>query len=282
MAQIGLSNLYYAPITEGVNGVESFGTPVKLAKMISADISIDSDNAILWADDGADVVMKEFTGGTISLNVNDLGDSVAAALLGARVDGKGVLVSAAEDVPPPVAIGFQSKSAKGGDRYFWFYRVTFGLPSTNLNTKGESVEFATPTIEGTISRTNKTDSTGKHPWKYEAKGGEADDTVTSTWFNAVKWPYSGGTPGLATLTFSAGALIPATFNPDTLNYLLSLAASTTTVSWTSTSAVAATINGSSFANGDSVSASVGNNPMVITCTDSDNQKNYFINVYRSE
>lgn len=190
MAQIGLKNLYYATITEDANGAETYGTPALLAKAISAEFNITDDNATLYADDGADVVIREFQSGTLTLGVNDLSTAALAALTGATVDSKGILVSAAENTPAPVAIGFQSKSAKGGDRYFWFYRVTFAAPSGTLNTKGETISFETPSIEGTISRRNKLDGYNKHPWKAEVKAGETgvDATTITNWFSAVYEP----------------------------------------------------------------------------------------------
>lgn len=190
MAQIGLKNLYYAPITEDEYGNETYGTPVRLAKAINADMTVNSNDATLYADDGADVVFRDFINGTLTLEVNDLGNAVAAALLGASIDANGALVSSGEDVPPPVAIAFQSKSARGGDRYFWFYRVTFSVPSASIQTKGESIEFATPSIEGTISRRNLPDTNNKHPWKIEAKAGEANQTIIAGWFDAVIEPAS--------------------------------------------------------------------------------------------
>ena len=39
MATIGLRDLYRAPITIGDDGVEEYGTPVKMAKAISAELS---------------------------------------------------------------------------------------------------------------------------------------------------------------------------------------------------------------------------------------------------
>ena len=40
MATIGLRDLYRAPITIGDGGVEEYGTPVKMAKAISAELSV--------------------------------------------------------------------------------------------------------------------------------------------------------------------------------------------------------------------------------------------------
>lgn len=187
MAQIGLKNLFYAPITEDEDGNETYGTPVRLAKAIDASLTINRDDATLYADDGADVILREFQNGAITLGINDLENKVAAVLCGATVDANGVLVSTGEDTPPAVAVGFQSRSAKGGDRFFWLYRVVFGIPGASLKTKGESVEFSTPSIEGTISRRNKTDVNGKHPWKAEVKAGDTGvaNSVTENWFKSV-------------------------------------------------------------------------------------------------
>lgn len=191
MAQVGLKNLYYATITEdSTTGNETFGTPSILAKAISAEISVESNEAILYADDGADVIVKEFKQGTIKLNLNELSKANAAALLGMTVDTNGVLVAASENASVPVAIGFQSASAKGGDKYYWLYRCTFAIPSDSLKTKGDGIEFATPTIEGVFTRRNKPDYAGKHPWKAEVKAGETGVAAAtiSGWFTAVYEP----------------------------------------------------------------------------------------------
>ncbi len=190
MATIGLDDLYYATITEGNNGVETYGTPVKLAKAISADLSMELAEAILYADDAAAESVKAFKNGKISLGIDELGSANAAALLGARVDSKGVLVSATEDTSPYVAIGFRALKANGKYRYFWLYKVQFAVPSDSLQTKGDNITFQTPTIEGTVIRRNKPDTAGKHPWKAEITEGEtgADQTTITGWFTAVYEP----------------------------------------------------------------------------------------------
>lgn len=190
MATIGLDKPYFATITEGENGVETYGTPQVLAKAIQADLTVNLAEAILYADDGADVSVKEFQSGTLSLNVNDIGTANAAALTGATVDANGALVSCSEDIPPYVAIGFRAKKPNGKYRYFWLYKVQFGIPAVNLQTKGESINFATPTIEGTVMRRNKPNTQDKHPWKSEVTEGDTGvsaATITN-WFSAVYEP----------------------------------------------------------------------------------------------
>ena len=196
MATIGLDKLYYAPITEDSNGNETYGTPVQLAKAISADLSIELNEATLFADDGQSEAVKEFKSGTLSLGVDEIGNDVAAALVGARVDANGVLVSSGEDVSNYVAIGFRAKKSNGKYKYYWLYRVLFGVPATNLATKGDSITFSTPTIEGTILQRNKADSANKHLWKAEVTESENNAAIISDWYDAVYEPtYSQNSAG---------------------------------------------------------------------------------------
>lgn len=191
MATIGLDKLYYAPITEApTTGDETYGTPVMLAKAISAELSIELAEATLYADDGASEVVKEFKDGKLTLGVDGIGRAVAAALTGAVVDENGVLISSSEDGGAPVAIGFRAKKANGHYKYFWLYRVKFGVPSTNLATKGDSITFNTPSIEGTVLRRNKVDGNDNHPWKAEADQDDADigTNVISGWYTSVYEP----------------------------------------------------------------------------------------------
>ena len=165
MATIGLDKLFYAPITEEENGDETYGSPVMLAKAMTAELSIE-------------------------LGVDDIGVAAARALTGAQVDDNGVLISASENDGSPVAVGFRACKANGAYRYFWLYRVKFAVPATNLATKGDSITFSTPTIEGTVMRRNKLDGKGQHPWKAEVN--EDDTSVAaatiSGWYNAVYEP----------------------------------------------------------------------------------------------
>lgn len=200
MATIGLDRLYYAKITENDAGEETYGTPEQLAKAISADLSVELAEATLYADDGASEIVKEFKSGTLSLGVDDIGATAASDLTGATIDKNGVVVSASEDGGEPVAVGFRAKKSNGKYKYYWLYRVKFGIPATNLATKGDSITFSTPTIEGTILRRNKPDAKGVHPWKAEVT--EGDTTVTaatiSNWYKTVYEPTYAASPEKAT------------------------------------------------------------------------------------
>ncbi|GHV05951.1 hypothetical protein FACS1894217_03720 [Clostridia bacterium] len=191
MATIGLDRLYYAPITEDtITGVETYGTPVNLAKAMKADLSVELAEATLYADDGAAEIIKEFKSGKLSLGVDDIGRAAAETLTGATTDNNGVLVSSSEDDGQLVAIGFRALKPNNRYRYFWLYRVKFGVPSTNLQTKGDNITFSTPTIEGTVMRRNKLDANNRHPWKAEVTEGDSgvETTTISGWYTQVYEP----------------------------------------------------------------------------------------------
>ena len=134
--------------------------------------------------------LKKFKSGTLTLGVDDIGVNVAAELTGAQIDINNVLISGGQDAGSPVAIGFRAKKSNGKYKYYWLYRVKFGIPAASLATKGDSITFSTPSIEGTVLCRNKPDSNGKHPWKAEVTEGDtgvSDATITG-WYDAVYEP----------------------------------------------------------------------------------------------
>lgn len=76
------------------------------------------------------------------------------------------------------------------DKHICVYKVKFGIPATNLQTKGDSISFQTPTIEGTVMRRNKLDDQGKHPWKAEVSEDDAGvmPTTITAWYTEVYEP----------------------------------------------------------------------------------------------
>lgn len=190
MATIGLDSLYYSKITEDENGFETYEAPKVLAKAMKAELSVELVEAILYADDGASEVVKEFKSGSLTLGIDDIGSLVAQDLTGCKMDNNNVVVSRSEDGGSPVAVGFRAKKSNGKYRYFWLYRVIFSVPETSLATKGDSITFSSPTIEGTVFRRKKVDEENKHPWKAEVTEGDSgvETSTISGWFTSVYEP----------------------------------------------------------------------------------------------
>lgn len=190
MATIGLNNVVYAPITFDSNGEEQYGTVKKLATAISVGLTINKASATLYGDDALDEKVDLFTSGTLSFNATDIPNEELAAITGAKVDANGVLVSGDADVAPYVAIGFSALRSNGKYSYYWLYKVQFTAPNNKFNTKGDSITFNTPTVEGTIFRRAKKDFAGNNPYKAEVTDGVAGVTAQTiqNWFDSVYEP----------------------------------------------------------------------------------------------
>lgn len=144
--------------------------------------------AILYADDGADEVVKEFVSGELTLNVNDLLPADLAAILGQTQDDDQVVYAGENDDPPYMAIGFRAKKANGMYKYIWLYKVKFAIPSENYQTKGDSIEFTTPEITGQFI---------KRPdglWKAEHVALPSESAAQS-WFTEVREPNNASSGG---------------------------------------------------------------------------------------
>ena len=155
MAKIGLKYPVYK--TEDSQGV--------IGKAIQADISITVNNVPLYADDALAENDRSFQNGTLTLGVDDLSDEVYATLLGHEIDEEtGEIIASGSDVSPFVGVGFYgTRRVDNVNKYraIWLPKVQFGEPNDTNTTKGETVTWNTPVIEGVIML----DDDGN--WKYE-------------------------------------------------------------------------------------------------------------------
>lgn len=176
---LGLKDLYYAPITM-TDDVEVYGEPKKMAAAISADLSVTTAEGTLYADDAVNESATEFVKGTLKLGIDDLETEVLADVLGQEVDNNNVIWAGDTDITPYVAIGFRAKKTGGKYRYIWLQKVQFKIPAEKFATKGESITFNTPEIEGSFYTTI---ATGKWKADYVAL---PTDAIAAGWFNTVK------------------------------------------------------------------------------------------------
>lgn len=174
MATIGVSKPYYGIYTN-TEGAITYTDGAVFAKAIEFSASIDSgDDNNLYADNGIAETDRSFGGGSISVTTDDISQTAAAAILG--LTAKTITVGEETDVSelvfdddmaiPDLGFGIIIKKKSGGaDKYraIFFHKIKFSIPEDAASTQGESIEWQTPTIEGTIMR----DDGAKHGWKSE-------------------------------------------------------------------------------------------------------------------
>lgn len=153
MAKIGLKNFLYGILTEATDGTPTYGVGKKPAKAISCSVSISNNEAKLYADDGLAESDTSFQSGTVTLGIDDEDTETMATLLGHTITD-GNMVRNANDTAPYVGLGRIITKMVGGVYKYkveFLNKVKFSEPSQEDNTRGESLEFGTSTIEGTVS-----------------------------------------------------------------------------------------------------------------------------------
>lgn len=203
MANIGLTNLWYSRLTETKNELTGFIEPVydgvrTLGKAVSCAVEITSNTAKLYGDDALAESDTSFASGKITLGVTDDDEEVFAPLLGHELDLDGSVIRGAQDTAPYVGVGrVITKMVNGAYKYKAeiIYKAKFSEPNKDEKTKGESVEFATPTIAGDISalaNANNSWSCGK-TFNSKAEALEYIKTKLGGSRYAVTYDLNGGT-----------------------------------------------------------------------------------------
>nr|DAZ48322.1 MAG TPA: tail tube protein [Caudoviricetes sp.] len=178
MATIGLSKPYYAIYAEA-GGVVSYSDGAVMGKATEANISIETtEDNNLYGDNGLAETDRRFANGTLTLSTTDLSQEVSKAILGLTeqaitgIDGVTdtsvkELVYDDTQVTPYLGVGFIIKKKVNG-AYKWrgvvLPKVMFSVPEDAATTQGESIEWQTPELTGTIMR----DDSPTHMWKREA------------------------------------------------------------------------------------------------------------------
>lgn len=188
MAYTGLYGVYYAlaDVADGV--VTGYTGGVKtMGKAISATFEPNTtdDNPLYANDSIAENDASGASGGTLTLTLDRLDISAAADLYGLTVEEVSVTVGEDPGTPTqgqglmftgneqnnPVGVAFVRTQQISGVRSYeilLYRRAVFSMPSTDATTKGETIEWQTPEIEGIVY------------------GLEGDGT--NAWFEQVSFP----------------------------------------------------------------------------------------------
>lgn len=155
MAKIGLNNFRYGILTEAADGTPSYGSAKKPARAISCNVEISNNDASLYADDALAESDTSFQSGTVTMGIDDEDLQTMADLLGHELDSQsGEMVRNANDVAPYVGLGRVIVKMVNNVRKYkveFLNKVKFSEPSQEDNTKGETLEFGTYEIEGTVA-----------------------------------------------------------------------------------------------------------------------------------
>lgn len=176
MAKVGLKYPVYAIL--GENGTYSEGAVI--AKAIKATVNAESNDVKLYADDGVAESDKSFKGGKVSLNVDDLASKVYATLMGHKYTAASgtapvtpeTVIANGNDIAPFVGVGFYGRVVRNSQPSYlakWLHKAQFAEPNDETETKGDTLNYQTPTIEGDIFTDDNGDWKDQAEFKTEAE-----------------------------------------------------------------------------------------------------------------
>ena len=152
MARIGFRKAKYNLI-DGDKYKALTGSKVpEFEKVVDEKFAPEYNTAELYANDALCESDYSFKKGTLSLTVADDEDEFVAAIMGNTVT-TGEVTSNIDDTAPEVGYGhILPKLVNNVKKYKveFFPRVKFTKVTTDNKTRGESIEFSTTAIEGTV------------------------------------------------------------------------------------------------------------------------------------
>ena len=153
MAKIGLNNFRYGILTENANGTHSYDGAKSPGKAISCNVSVNTNDASLYADDVLQESDAAFSNGDVTIGVDRDDPATAGEMLGHTVT-QGRMVRNANDVAPYIGFGRIIVVMVDNVRKYkveFLYKVKMGEPSQEDETKGENLDFRTYEMAGKVA-----------------------------------------------------------------------------------------------------------------------------------
>lgn len=175
MAKIGLSKPY-AAMYSATNNTVTYTKGTLIGKAVDLSIELEgADDNVLYADNGVAESANTFSGGSFTLTTDDLMPSVMVNILGVETEAisgvDGVKTEGASwykfnsnQQTPYMGFGAIVKVQNNnvvGWQAIVLPKVQFQNPNDTFTTQGETIEWGTPEISGTIMR----DDTEDQNWK---------------------------------------------------------------------------------------------------------------------
>ena len=248
--RIGLKDVVYAVLDESTDvagGTPVWGTIYPLSNALDMSFDPGSATASLFADDGLKFASDTVGEMKITLGVADLLPEHVARLLGHEYSA-GQIIDNVSDQSPYVALGAKlSRSGKDGANevydYVWLYKVKLSKPKFDAKTKGSSIEYQTPMMEGLVCALT---SSGDYRLRMRTDDPAASATTLTNFFTTVQLPGASMTAvsfasvagddsdNTITLTFGKSGESFAIANADDLGISVSVVSTGALIAGTST------------------------------------------------
>lgn len=151
MATIGMQYPVWAEMSGESNGAPTYNTGMVMGKAVGANLSWQREDNELYGDDVVAETDNSITGYQLDITTTDLAEGVEAAVLGLQKVGSTDEYELTGDPTPYGGCGYIRVITRNNTRLYkalWYPKVQFGRNSESDNTKGKSISWGTPQLNG--------------------------------------------------------------------------------------------------------------------------------------
>jgi len=186
MATIGLRYPIWAPYASGGSGAEIvYGPKVTGDHAIEANITWTRNSNQLYGDDIVVEYDNSVMGGEITFGFDNLSAALKASMLGETEIGATGVYEISDAVAPHGGFGYIKVVRNNGTttyEAYWYHDVQFVLDGESAKTRGENIEWQTPTITGKIYGVDE-DGTGV--FKFRTVKSHETESAAQSYLNAL-------------------------------------------------------------------------------------------------
>ena len=184
LVRFGLTNVYYATYTDG-----TYGTPKRIYGGVQLTTTPEGDSYTFYADNVAYYATETNAGYTGTVEVAAVNDEFLKDVLGYKSDTtSGLLYESTTTIVPSVALMFEVGGNEENQRAV-FYNVTFSRLETEANTRADTTEPDTVTLNFTaIGRDFTVGSATENVVKAQCSDSGADHDAYDAFFTKVVVP----------------------------------------------------------------------------------------------
>jgi phi13 family phage major tail protein len=182
----GLEKVHIAFLTDDTT--PTWETPVAIPGAVRFSPEPQGEESTFYADNGPYFTYTSNNGYTAELEMANIPDDILAEMLGWEIDANGMLVETTDGMPKEFALLGQILGDKK-NRRFVYYRCKASRPTAEHNTRGESVEPTTQTLNITIL---PIEINGKNVVRGVIELNDTNTTVYNNFFNSVTIPGATG------------------------------------------------------------------------------------------
>lgn len=188
--RIGVKNFYFKPVKKDDETGVTYGEPVRIHGLREVSLTPQTAEGELYADDGLYEYSATVTGFDITVGLADIPYDIRAQLLGYPIDKDGVMTVTSSASAPWVGVTFEAERSNGSYDFIQVHKVRFAPMEESFETKGDSINYQTPSITGKSSKTVAFDS-----FYDVVRSNDQNKARTDAWHQSTELAVTASVPG---------------------------------------------------------------------------------------